>query len=155
MAASPNATDGAAIHTDGENDDENVVNGDVDVDVRIGTISSARFNILSTMVGGGCLSLPLAFQQSGNALIGPLMLLATGVVTEFCFRNLVASAGAGRSDVLFRDRRLLRLAPGHDGASQRRDRPEGTFWFGMVGMVASQFHNVPRRGVGDTILHPP
>lgn len=63
--------------------------------------------------------------------------------------------GAGRSDVLFRDRRLLRLAPGHDGASQRRDRPEGTFWFGMVGMVASQFHNVPRRGVGDTILHPP
>jgi amino acid permease len=92
MAASPNATDGAAIHTDGENDDENVVNGDVDVDVRIGTISSARFNILSTMVGGGCLSLPLAFQQSGNALIGPLMLLATGVVTEFCFRNLVASA---------------------------------------------------------------
>lgn len=61
-------------------------------DVRIGTISSARFNILSTMVGGGCLSLPLAFQQSGNALIAPLMLLATGAVTDFCFRLLVASA---------------------------------------------------------------
>ena len=27
---------------------------------RVGTISSARFNILSTMVGGGSLSLPLA-----------------------------------------------------------------------------------------------
>jgi len=109
MAASPNAADtaaaaAAALHTDGENGDANIVNGDIDIDididadvvndadVRIGTISSARFNILSTMVGGGCLSLPLAFQQSGNALIGPLMLLATGAVTQFCFRNLVASA---------------------------------------------------------------
>jgi len=61
-------------------------------DVRIGTISSARFNILSTMVGGGCLSLPMAFQKSGNALLGPLLLLVTGVITEFCFRTLVASA---------------------------------------------------------------
>lgn len=59
---------------------------------RIGTISSARFNILSTMVGGGCLSLPLAFQQSGNALIGPLMLLVAALLTDFCFRLLVASA---------------------------------------------------------------
>ena len=68
-------------------------NSDIDTDnVRIGTISSARFNILSTMVGGGCLSLPLAFQESGNALVGPLMLLFTGVVTEFCFKRLVASA---------------------------------------------------------------
>jgi amino acid permease len=112
MAASPNAADTAAaaaaalVHTDNANDDASVVNEDINVgvgvnvngsgsvgsDVRIGTISSARFNILSTMVGGGCLSLPLAFQQSGNALIGPLMLLATGAVTEFCFRNLVKSA---------------------------------------------------------------
>jgi amino acid permease len=61
-------------------------------EVRIGTISSARFNILSTMVGGGCLSLPLAFQQSGNALVGPLMLLVTALITDFCFRLLVASS---------------------------------------------------------------
>jgi amino acid permease len=61
-------------------------------DVRVGTISSARFNILSTMVGGGCLSLPLAFQQSGNALIGPIMLLITAAITDFCFRLLVSSA---------------------------------------------------------------
>ncbi|KAG7341320.1 transmembrane amino acid transporter [Nitzschia inconspicua] len=69
------------------NDDENPSD-----EVRIGTISSARFNILSTMVGGGCLSLPLAFQQSGNALTGPLMLLGTAVLTDFCFRLLVATS---------------------------------------------------------------
>jgi amino acid permease len=44
------------------------------------------------MVGGGCLSLPLAFQQSGNALVGPLMLLVTALLTDFCFRLLMASA---------------------------------------------------------------
>ncbi len=74
---------------------ENLVGDDNDDDgddIRIGTISSARFNILSTMVGGGCLSLPLAFQQSGNALIGPIMLLVTAFMTDFCFRLLVASA---------------------------------------------------------------
>ena len=60
--------------------------------VRIGSISSARFNILSTMVGGGCLSLPLAFEQSGNALVGPLMLLLTGVITNFCFQRLVQTS---------------------------------------------------------------
>ena len=60
-----------------------------DSNVRIGSISSARFNILSTMVGGGCLSLPLAFSQSGNAGVGPLMLLVTGAVTNFCFQRLV------------------------------------------------------------------
>lgn len=59
---------------------------------REGTIASARFNILSTMVGGGCLSLPLAFQQSGNSLLGPLLLILVGFITDFCFRLLVASA---------------------------------------------------------------
>jgi amino acid permease len=59
---------------------------------RVGTIASARFNILSTMVGGGCLSLPLAFQQSGNSLLGPLLLILVGLITDFCFRLLVASA---------------------------------------------------------------
>ena len=65
---------------------------DDSIPVRVGTIASARFNILSTMVGGGCLSLPLAFQQSGNALMGPIMLIVTGLITDFCFRLLVASA---------------------------------------------------------------
>eukprot|EP00934_Nitzschia_sp_Nitz4_P008951 Nitzschia sp. Nitz4//scaffold190_size42200//13381//14925//NITZ4_007390-RA/size42200-processed-gene-0.60-mRNA-1//1//CDS//3329540138//8941//frame0 len=65
---------------------------DETIPVRKGTTASARFNILSTMVGGGCLSLPLAFQQSGNALLGPLVLLLTGVLSDFCFRLLVASA---------------------------------------------------------------
>lgn len=59
---------------------------------RKGTISSACFNLLSTMVGGGSLSLPLAFQQSGNGLLGPLILIVTALVTEFAFRVLVASA---------------------------------------------------------------
>ena len=57
--------------------------------LRQGTISSARFNILCTMVGGGCLSLPLAFQSTGNGLLGPVLLILTAVITEFCFRLIV------------------------------------------------------------------
>jgi amino acid permease len=59
---------------------------------RRGTISSACFNLLSTMVGGGSLSLPLAFQQAGNGLLAPLILIITALITEFSFRNLVACA---------------------------------------------------------------
>ena len=80
------------VSDDDENDDGNdndVNDGD---NVRVGSISSARFNILSTMVGGGCLSLPLAFQQSGNALVGPLLLVVIALITDFCFRLLVTSA---------------------------------------------------------------
>ena len=65
---------------------------DDSIPTRHGTVASARFNILSTMVGGGCLSLPLAFQQSGNGLLGPLVLILTGLLTDFCFRLLVACA---------------------------------------------------------------
>ena len=80
--AAPDQDDEIAIITHEEGDDE----------VRQGSISSARFNILSTMVGGGCLSLPLAFQQSGNSLLGPLMLIVVAFISDFCFRLLVASA---------------------------------------------------------------
>jgi amino acid permease len=59
---------------------------------RKGTISSACFNLLSTMVGGGSLSLPLAFQQAGNGLMAPLVLILTALITDFGFRILVASA---------------------------------------------------------------
>jgi len=44
------------------------------------------------MVGGGSLSLPLAFQKTGNALLGPVLLLVTAGITEFCFRVLVDAA---------------------------------------------------------------
>ena len=62
------------------------------VSARKGTVSSARFNLLSTMVGGGSLSLPLAFSQAGNGLLAPIILLVTACFTDFCFRLLVASA---------------------------------------------------------------
>ena len=44
---------------------------------RMGTIQSATFNIWSTMVGGGSLSLPLAFTKTGNILMGPMLLIVT------------------------------------------------------------------------------
>ena len=75
-----------------ESDDTNDASTDDDDNVRIGSISSARFNILSTMVGGGCLSLPLAFSQSGNAGVGPLLLLIVGYITNFCFQRLVQTS---------------------------------------------------------------
>jgi amino acid permease len=59
---------------------------------RMGTTASARFNILSTMVGGGSLSLPMAFQKAGNGLMGPLILLIVAVITNYCFHILVYSA---------------------------------------------------------------
>jgi amino acid permease len=84
---------GPSTDDNGESQEMFVVpHTDDSIPSRRGTISSARFNILSTMVGGGCLSLPLAFQQSGNGLLGPLLLILTGVITDFCFRLLVASA---------------------------------------------------------------
>jgi hypothetical protein len=59
--------------------------------LRQGTISSALFNILCTMVGGGCLSLPMAFQKTGNGLFGPFLLILTALITEFCFRIIITS----------------------------------------------------------------
>ena len=56
---------------------------------RQGTISSACFNMWSTMVGGGCLSLPLAFAKSGNVLGGPILLWTTAAITRTCFRYLI------------------------------------------------------------------
>mmetsp|Transcript_27201 Transcript_27201/g.56661 ORF Transcript_27201/g.56661 Transcript_27201/m.56661 type:complete len:576 (+) Transcript_27201:217-1944(+) len=57
--------------------------GDEDNDnKRTGTISSARFNILSSMVGGGSLSLPLAFHQTGNLLVAPILLVVGSVLAQ-------------------------------------------------------------------------
>lgn len=53
-----------------------------DENKRQGTISSARLNLLSSMVGGGCLSLPLAFHQTGNLFLGPLILIVTGILAQ-------------------------------------------------------------------------
>ena len=58
------------------------VNTTADESQRQGTISSARFNLLSSMVGGGSLSLPLAFHQTGNMFVAPLLLLATGAIAQ-------------------------------------------------------------------------
>ena len=46
------------------------------------------------MVGGGSLSLPFAFQKSGNALVGPIFLLLTAVISEFCFHSLISASRA-------------------------------------------------------------
>jgi amino acid permease len=59
---------------------------------RQGTIASATFNMLSTMIGGGSLSLPLALYGTGNALVGPLMLVLFAFLTMFCARIHVATA---------------------------------------------------------------
>jgi len=49
---------------------------------RQGTISSARFNLLSSMVGGGSLSLPLAFHQTGNLFMAPVILIITSILAQ-------------------------------------------------------------------------
>lgn len=61
-------------------------------ELRQGTITSARFNILSTMVGGGCLSLPLAFYQAGNSLLGPILLMFFAYLVRKSIDYLVQAA---------------------------------------------------------------
>ena len=60
---------------------------------RRGTISSARFNLLSSMVGGGSLSLPLAFHQTGNLFMAPFLLLVTSFLAQQSI-NFLVKAGA-------------------------------------------------------------
>lgn len=59
---------------------------------RRGTVTSARFNILSTMVGGGSLSLPLAFHQAGKMFLGPLLLIAVAHIVKQSIILLVDAA---------------------------------------------------------------
>jgi len=59
---------------------------------RKGTLSSARLNILSTMVGGGSLSVPLAFHQAGNAFLGPLLLILIAFLVKQSIHLLVNAA---------------------------------------------------------------
>ena len=79
---------------------ENTINSNVtnDESQRQGTISSARFNLLSSMVGGGSLSLPLAFHQTGNMFIAPLLLMATGAIAQQSIIFLI-KAGIYSSDM--------------------------------------------------------
>jgi amino acid permease len=88
------STPPATAPDDDEEMSDGTHQGDYEGDqVRRGTtITSARFQILSTMVNGGFLSLPLAFQQSGYSFLGPLVLITIAFITDFCFRLMVASA---------------------------------------------------------------
>ena len=58
---------------------------------RQGTIVSAVINILSTMVGGGSLSLPLAFAQAGIGLVSPLTLVGISIMSYLCMSFLAES----------------------------------------------------------------
>jgi len=72
-------------------DSEGFADESVALPMRNGNLWSARFNILCTMVGGGCLSLPFAFQKSGSIGCGIFMLLTTAVITEYIFRIIIKS----------------------------------------------------------------
>lgn len=66
--------------------------GNEDNNERRGTITSARFNILSTMVGGGALSVPLAFHQAGNVFLAPILLFIFAALVKTSIHLLVGSA---------------------------------------------------------------
>lgn len=93
------STRGAPSETRGIDEDDNVVeqeqeetDSNGDIDRRHGTLTSARFNILSTMVGGGSLSLPLAFFQAGNSFLAPLLLIAVAALVKASVHLLINSA---------------------------------------------------------------
>jgi len=87
-----------SLAADTSNDDTSNANGNRTntenkaLPLREGTLSSARFNILSTMVGGGCLSLPLAFHQAGNGFLGPLLLVFIAVLVRYSIYFLIESS---------------------------------------------------------------
>ena len=58
----------------------------------VGTTASACFNMLSTMVDGGSLSLPYAFAKSGNALMGPILLCLVATLMEYSSSLLIQTA---------------------------------------------------------------
>jgi len=64
---------------------------------RVGTISSAVFNLVSTMVGGGSLSLPYAFSQAG-LLVGFLILITVSISADFTVYALVACSRRSARD---------------------------------------------------------
>jgi amino acid permease len=95
FSSSPNGSTPAPQRND---IDSNTTN---DESQRQGTISSARLNLLSSMVGGGSLSLPLAFHQTGNMFCAPLLLLVTSVIAQqsviFLIKAGVYSTGSSET----------------------------------------------------------
>jgi amino acid permease len=82
----------------GQGGDNGTVNNDINENKRQGNISSARFNLLSSMVGGGCLSLPLAFHQTGNLLVAPILLVVTSVLAQQSILFLVKAGAYSNAD---------------------------------------------------------
>jgi amino acid permease len=59
---------------------------------RQGTVMSATINLLTSMVGGGSLSLPFAFAKAGNVALAPLLLLFCAGSAGFTLKALMDSA---------------------------------------------------------------
>ena len=57
-----------------------------------GTFISAQFNLLSSMVGGGSLSLPLAFSEIGIGLSGPIIVVLSSLAADYSIRMLIHSS---------------------------------------------------------------
>ena len=62
-----------------------------DSELRTGRVSSSVFALVSTIIGGGVLSLPYAFAKAG-AVLGPLFLVASAAASDFSIYILVSSA---------------------------------------------------------------
>jgi len=74
-----------------EEEEEEAIEEDTS-NLRKGTMTSAKFNILSSMVGGGSLSLPLAFYQLGNAFVAPLVLITVAILVQYSITFLLQAA---------------------------------------------------------------
>ena len=61
-----------------------------DLNNRTGTSLSAALNLLSSMIGGEILTLPLAFSQAGNGLVGPLTLVFIAALMGCSVRCLMS-----------------------------------------------------------------
>ncbi len=105
--------------------------GNMNENKRQGTISSARLNLLSSMVGGGCLSLPLAFHQTGSLFVGPLILVLTAVLAQ---QSIIFLIKAGVFSTTSRETDRFN----HTATSRRNDIVENRKGIASYEIVASE-----------------
>jgi amino acid permease len=111
-------------------------NGEEDTyDLRRGTIASARFNILSTMVGGGSLSLPLAFHQAGNSLLAPVLLIGIAYLVQNSIRYLLKAAILAHPDDDLKEKEKLKGRKSFDSVASAAFGEKGKY--ATMGLLAT------------------
>lgn len=119
--------------------------GQVKSEARNGTLTSAKFNILSTMVGGGSLSLPLAFHQAGSGFLAPLLLALIATLVYYSIHFLICASDLSEKKKNENggtkgNRATLNGSDQHDDDSNNEEESKGTASYESVACAAFGNH---------------